>query len=361
MKNNFTIVSPYDEFGEINYDLIEQAEILAKKENIGITRDREINELVLNENEKVIGASWISFDGSNYEFDVVVSNDYQHQGIGTTLVDSCIEKYDEYKSMYEDSTMNITVVSDIMISLLNKKGFQISEKIGNGFFKMNKDLEIKNIKNFIDNKKVNYVFVEEKDFENFFKEVNRLDWRNIATQNRDYIFAILDKNIVGFSILAKTYNNNSNFKDVITLSNIEVHKDYRNQGIGTNIINKTLDIVKNSNMILKRSRPEEDGEKYIFNKITNSIKDLNIPCIPYNLDFVFSSLENKVFNNGNFNHHEKIEMMNKVAETMLLNPAIHKYRKLNDISDISLYMFDFAEPAIDSLFSKKNNLKFKIK
>lgn len=138
LNSPFIFQSIIDEDGEINYEWAEAAEKIANQENIGITRDREIDSVVLDENGHVIAGTWISWDGDNYEFDVVVSKEHQGKGIGSYLIDRYINIPEEYMEINPETTMNLHIVNEKLKDILFKKGFDIKEQHGKENYTMSK-------------------------------------------------------------------------------------------------------------------------------------------------------------------------------------------------------------------------------
>jgi GNAT superfamily N-acetyltransferase len=136
MNKDYNYIDINDDDGDINYEYSDLIQALAKKENVGITSDRDIFEAISDNKGTLVGASWTSWDGDNYEWDVVVDQIHQGNGIGTELIDSCISNFDEYKDINKDSTMNITVTNEIMSQALMRRGFKTSLKISDSFYKM---------------------------------------------------------------------------------------------------------------------------------------------------------------------------------------------------------------------------------
>ena len=124
------IENVYDEDGNIDDSVYSQSQDLSKVVNIGITRDRELSD-VINRDGKVVGALWKSFEGGNYEFDIAVHPSYQNQGIGSELVDKAISDFSEYKDMDDNATMRVHVISSVMQKLLESRGFRVIERYGN--------------------------------------------------------------------------------------------------------------------------------------------------------------------------------------------------------------------------------------
>lgn len=127
---NIKNIGEYENNELVKKEYIEQAENLAKKENIGILLTKKLSSVICNSNNEVVGAAWIEFDKTNseYSFDIVVDKEYQSCDIGNTLLDSVINIPDEYKNYDPKSKHNIIVSSEKMKSMLEKRDFSIKEQ-----------------------------------------------------------------------------------------------------------------------------------------------------------------------------------------------------------------------------------------
>ena len=129
-KKEYKIESIFDEDGEIDFDADEALRKIAKERDLGITGDREANSVVRNEDGEVIGGTFVSNDGDNYTFDVVVSEAADGTGVGSKLLDDVIEMPYELRDMNPDATMQVDVVSPKMKEMLERRGFEVKEEIG---------------------------------------------------------------------------------------------------------------------------------------------------------------------------------------------------------------------------------------
>ena len=118
---------------EEDYEYIEQAYNLAKKENIGITRDREVVNVVLDDNDNVIATTFDAWDFETFEFDVVVSKKEQGKKIGTQLTELAIERFEDYKQMNENAIIKLFVVNDNMKKILEKRNFEVTQKMQDSY------------------------------------------------------------------------------------------------------------------------------------------------------------------------------------------------------------------------------------
>tara|TARA_Y100000034_G_C6859125_1_gene390790 strand:+ start:915 stop:1388 length:474 start_codon:yes stop_codon:yes gene_type:complete len=118
---------------EEDYKYIEQAYNLAKEENIGITRDREVVNVVLDDNDNVIATTFDAWDFETFEFDVVVSKKEQGKKIGTQLTELAIERFEDYKQMNENAIIKLFVVNDNMKKILEKRNFEVTQKMQDSY------------------------------------------------------------------------------------------------------------------------------------------------------------------------------------------------------------------------------------
>ena len=118
---------------EEDYEYIEKAFELAKKENVGITRDREVINVVLDNNDNVIGVTFDAWDFETFEFDVIVDKNNQKKGIGSELTDIAIERFEDYKLMNENAQIKLFVINDNMKKLLEKRNFEVTQKMPDSY------------------------------------------------------------------------------------------------------------------------------------------------------------------------------------------------------------------------------------
>lgn len=129
-KKDYEIESILDEFGEVDFDADEALRKIAKERDLGITSDREANTVVRNDDGEVIGGTFVSNDGDNYTFDVVVSEAAEGTGVGSKLLDDVIEMPYDLQEINPNATMQVDVVSPKMKEMLERRGFEVKEEIG---------------------------------------------------------------------------------------------------------------------------------------------------------------------------------------------------------------------------------------
>lgn len=132
----FTLVPFDDENDEPSYELSHQAHALARRRDIGITRDRRLCALAMGEPGEVIGALWVSFTQDNFEFDIAVSKAHERRGVGAALLDLALSERSDCLDVDPDSTMLVHVVSPQMKSMLQRRGFVITQILGSNNFIM---------------------------------------------------------------------------------------------------------------------------------------------------------------------------------------------------------------------------------
>jgi GNAT superfamily N-acetyltransferase len=131
ISEDFDDFDDHEDLQIMNY-VDRDLDALVAESGLGITSDRDLDLVVFDtKEEKIVAAAWISFCPSdeNYEFDVIVSKDYQGIGLGKKLTKDYIDKYDEYKEIYEDATMNLHVVNEKMNYMLKSLGFGIQQTL----------------------------------------------------------------------------------------------------------------------------------------------------------------------------------------------------------------------------------------
>jgi ribosomal protein S18 acetylase RimI-like enzyme len=131
LPDGYTYQYPFDEFGDVDPDIGEAASLLAKKNDLGITSDRELAGVLLLEG-KVVGATWTSTDDESYSFDVLVDSARQGKGLGDYLLDQVVEIPDETLDIYPDIKLDVYVINNVMQKMLQKRGFEVTETVPHG-------------------------------------------------------------------------------------------------------------------------------------------------------------------------------------------------------------------------------------
>jgi GNAT superfamily N-acetyltransferase len=131
-EKNFSVESAIDEMGDIDYDAEAEVSKIAKKRDLGITSDREISVVARDKNGKIIGGAYTSYDNSTgeYTFDIVVDESVEGKGVGSMLLDQVKDLPFDIEEMNPDATVKVDVVNPQMQKMLEKRGFEVVEKIG---------------------------------------------------------------------------------------------------------------------------------------------------------------------------------------------------------------------------------------
>lgn len=213
------------------------------------------------------------------------------------------------------------------------------------------------IKKFINKKSLEFKNISGDELEDFLDEYNLLFKESkLVRFNRDFIFATKDNDIVGFAILFRSENSYTPLENVVSLSNIEVNKDFQNNGIATALFDKVIEFAKNSNKILKRSQPTDDGEAFIQNKFSKTLKEKEISYIPYNLAFLYERLTtNKLLENKS--HKEKIKTLHDFEQKILQHPKLIELK----VQSLNQNFLIEADEIINTEKNKHKNRTLKIK
>lgn len=107
---------------------------LAYNLGVGITRDRELKCVILDQDSEnlVVGALFTSLEDNIFSFDVVVHRNYQKTGIGTKLINIALDEYQNYAYDNENLKLKVDVINPIMKNILSKKfNFRVVKKLSN--------------------------------------------------------------------------------------------------------------------------------------------------------------------------------------------------------------------------------------
>jgi hypothetical protein len=128
VDNEFSISSPYNEDGDIDLDVDDQASELAKKNGVNILRGKNLTSVIYDKNRNVVGGLWTEVDGNEFSFDVVVDESVQGKKLGEKLVNEAISEFNNQD--YDDSLVyKVDVTNPIMEKLLSKYGFEVEDRI----------------------------------------------------------------------------------------------------------------------------------------------------------------------------------------------------------------------------------------
>ena len=199
-----------------------------------------------------------------------------------------------------------------------------------------------NIKNFINKKSLKIETVSGESLNDFLEKHNLLFKKSLLINtNRDFIFAIDEKDIVGFAILFRSDCSFTPLENVISLSNIEVNKNYKNKGIGSYLFEKVIEIIEKEKKILKRTLPTPEGETFIEEKFSRMLKEKKINYIPYNLSFLYERLSTNGFFTDKTNN-QKISTMHLFEQEILKTPNLQekeiKFLNQNFLDETDIYI-----------------------
>ena len=143
VEEEVTLEPPFDEDGEMDYEAEEQVRAIAKKRDLGITRDRELASIAKDKEGNIVGGAFAAYDQSTgeYTFDVVVDESVDGKGVGSKLLDDVKDLPFEIEDINPDATIKVHVVNPTMQSMLEKRGFEVVEKVGVDSFIMSPKAE----------------------------------------------------------------------------------------------------------------------------------------------------------------------------------------------------------------------------
>lgn len=138
-------------WSEDNYDadydqwqVADEADAIARRSNIGVSRDKNLTFFAQAIDGTVLGAVWASFtrdmeeelsDVYVYDFDVVVDERYRNpiDRVGLQLIDAAVEDYKSQTGGVDRSYIRVYVVNRKLIRFLERKyGFEIESEYGHG-------------------------------------------------------------------------------------------------------------------------------------------------------------------------------------------------------------------------------------
>lgn len=212
------------------------------------------------------------------------------------------------------------------------------------------------IEKFIIGKTITTDFVEGERLDEYLEDKDLMfSESRLVSQNRDFILAKDNNKIIGFAILFRSEKGMTSLENVTSLSNIEIHEDYKRKGIATRLFQDVMEHVKLENKILKRTQPTDDGQNYIYKKFSNLLQENKIPYIPYNLSFLYERLSENDFLKNKSNQ-QKISTLHQFEKKILEHQTLKKL-------DIKSLNMNFLKEADEIIQSQKphNRLKNKLK
>lgn len=212
------------------------------------------------------------------------------------------------------------------------------------------------IEKFIIGKTVTTDFVSGEDLDEHLENKKLMFSKSrLVEHNRDFILAKDNDQVIGFAILFRSEHGMTPLENVVSLSNIEIHKDYKNKGIATRLFQDVMNYAKSNNKILKRSLPTDEGQNYIEQKFSNLLNENKISYIPHNLAFLYERLsENNFFKNKD--NQEKISTLHEFEKKILEHPKLKEF----EVKTLNMNFLNEADEIIQS-HKLKNTSKNKFK
>jgi len=212
------------------------------------------------------------------------------------------------------------------------------------------------IEKFIIGKTVTTDFVSGEDLDEHLENKKLMFSKSrLVEHNRDFILAKDNDQVIGFAILFRSEHGMTPLENVVSLSNIEIHKDYKNKGIATRLFQDVMNYAKSNNKILKRSLPTDEGQNYIEQKFSNLLNENKISYIPHNLAFLYERLsENNFFKNKD--NQEKISTLHEFEKNILEHPKLKEF----EVKTLNMNFLNEADEIIQS-HKLKNTSKNKFK
>ena len=113
---------------ETDIDYYDDLNRMEKESGINILSNKELNTLAVQD-EKLVGALYVSMQNDEFSFDVIVDKLARGQGIGAKLIDNALSQYREIKDDMR-LTLKLDVVNQWVEKYLLKKGLKIVGKYG---------------------------------------------------------------------------------------------------------------------------------------------------------------------------------------------------------------------------------------
>ena len=164
------------------------------------------------------------------------------------------------------------------------------------------------------------------------KYLNRMEFLNFDYMtNRLFVVAYNQNQIVGlaslteYSMLDKLNEKKQYYakKNIMYNSVVMVASQFRGQGIGLELLNKSFDYANDNNLIFIRSHPSRDGSKYLYKNANElALKKTDVCIINSPLEDVFCMFKNQL---KNVNNDKEYNIFLNV-----LKPAIKEITKIYD-------------------------------
>ncbi len=119
------------------YAMMDEADAVAERSHIRVSRDKELSFVALDDNDKIVGAVWRSITEDNHHFvyscDIAVDPAYRNSDIGIKLIKYSIGDYKIEQQDLGNMYMSVLVVNRKLARVLERKfGFEIEGEYGSG-------------------------------------------------------------------------------------------------------------------------------------------------------------------------------------------------------------------------------------
>ena len=110
-------------------ELVQRAWEIAKQSPIRILSDKDLSSVALM-GGIVAGALFTGWRREEFSFDVIVSPQFQRQGVATQLIDAAISECNQGGEAFPDAHIKADVVNPYLVPLLQRRGFVMKQQVG---------------------------------------------------------------------------------------------------------------------------------------------------------------------------------------------------------------------------------------
>jgi len=205
-----------------------------------------------------------------------------------------------------------------------------------------------NVNDFLKSKNIQYKTI---DCSECLKENNDYLYNQqslpITTESRTNIVALNNDIIVGYiTLFHQQLSCRMPIEDALTISNIMIKEKYRNNKIGTTLIDLALNYTKNNNKILMRTEASLLGRLYTLDKISLMAEQKELPFIHHNLSFIYFELSKSLFKDINISQDNKVALVNQIAKDMISHPKLEEWG-IDEVRDINYTFSDVMNDTIN--------------
>lgn len=201
---------------------------------------------------------------------------------------------------------------------------------------------------------IKYKIIKSNEIDICLREKEQYKKTTSKNDFKTYICAFDKEKIIGYACLEHNYDNENSkhIKESMTLSVIEVHDDYRKNGIATKIIELLINEIKKENKILIRTSPSAQGRAFVFNKISEMCNDEGVCYISHNLKFIYEYfIQNEEYQN--IPNIDKKNIVESMAEKMLEHESLKEWF-LDSIEDVNDSFYDAFKDLVQMDNKSKN-------